>query len=52
MILLFTEESGDLFPMAVMAVFWTVAAVVTHLAVGRSVANKVPRATVLAGSRT
>lgn len=30
LILLFTEEDGDLFPMAVLAAVWTVAAIATH----------------------
>ncbi|MFK4083043.1 CPBP family intramembrane glutamic endopeptidase [Kribbella sp. NPDC020789] len=35
LILVFTEESGALFPMAVLAAVWTVAAIATHLTLGR-----------------
>jgi membrane protease YdiL (CAAX protease family) len=47
LILFFTEEEGALFPMAVLAAVWTVAAVATHVVIGRPVTNTVPRATVL-----
>ncbi|MFG1623996.1 CPBP family intramembrane glutamic endopeptidase [Kribbella sp. NPDC049227] len=43
LILLFTEEDGDLFPIAVLAVVWTIAAILTH----RSTARKPVRSPLI-----
>lgn len=48
LILLFTEEDGDLFPMAVLAATWTIAAILTHRSTTREpVHSPLTRATAL-----